>query len=45
MSTIYLNHLGLLCALGNSPAEVAAALQAGESPGMQIRKATSPGVR
>ncbi|QSI75846.1 beta-ketoacyl-[acyl-carrier-protein] synthase family protein [Niveibacterium microcysteis] len=38
MSTIYLNHLGLLCALGDSPSEVAAALQAGESPGMRMRE-------
>lgn len=37
MSDIYLNQLGLLCALGNSPAEVAAALRAGVSPGMQMR--------
>jgi len=33
----YLNELGLLCALGNSPTEVAANLQRGESPGMRKR--------
>lgn len=37
MSTIYLNHLGLLCALGNSPAAAAAALRAADAPGMRMR--------
>ncbi|WP_341675753.1 beta-ketoacyl-[acyl-carrier-protein] synthase family protein [Niveibacterium sp. SC-1] len=33
----YLNQLGLLCALGNSPDEVATNLARGESPGMRKR--------
>ncbi|WP_417067214.1 beta-ketoacyl-[acyl-carrier-protein] synthase family protein [Niveibacterium terrae] len=36
MNDVFLNNLGLVCALGNSPAEVAANLKRGHSPGMRL---------
>lgn len=39
MSDVFLNTLGLLCALGDTPATVATALRAGAAPGMRLRDA------
>lgn len=43
MTATYLNELGLICALGNDRREVAAALLAGESAGMQVQAGWVPG--
>ncbi|MGC4010245.1 MAG: beta-ketoacyl-[acyl-carrier-protein] synthase family protein [Pseudomonas sp.] len=43
MNATYLNELGLICALGNDCREVAAALLAGESAGMQVQAGWVPG--
>lgn len=45
MTATYLNELGLICALGNDRREVAAALLAGESAGMQVQAGWVPGRR
>ncbi len=39
----YLNHLGIVCALGDQPARVREQLFAGISPGMQMTERYSPG--
>lgn len=43
MTATYLNELGLICALGNDRREVATALLAGESAGMQVQAGWVPG--
>ncbi|PJI46557.1 MAG: beta-ketoacyl-[acyl-carrier-protein] synthase II [Pseudomonas sp.] len=43
MTATYLNELGLICALGNDRREVAAALLASESAGMQVQSGWVPG--
>ena len=40
---IYLNHLAMLCALGNSTEEVRANLYPGLAPGMRVNERYSPG--
>lgn len=40
---VYLNHLGIICALGEEPAAVREQLFAGTSPGMQTCERYSPG--
>lgn len=43
MNDVYLNHMGILCALGNSPEEVVSAVQRGHSPGMTMQPGFLPG--
>ncbi len=43
MSQVYLNALGISCALGSGPRQVAARLFAGHSPGMRVGERYSPG--
>lgn len=43
MNDVFLNHLGLLCALGNTSEDVASALRRGHSPGMTMQPGFLPG--